>query len=221
LAGTPAATAGDTVLAFFRDHPADILGLTPDDLSHGLRLALDKSALRQTIGLDTLQANSLMVHSPDGNADAHAILKQATTMLVPYCAKPAWCKWRHQDDCVECGKCEVGDAYRQARERNMRVTTITNYEHLLATLAEMKAANTPAYVGMCCSNFFIKRHRAFHDSGIPAVLMDISGANCYELQQEDQAYAGTFQAEAQIDTEVLRKVMGQVPVCERYADKIA
>ena len=29
-------------------------------------------------------------------------------MLVPYCAKPDWCKWRHLDGCTECGLCEVG-----------------------------------------------------------------------------------------------------------------
>jgi lipoate-protein ligase A len=139
-------------------------------------------------------------------------------MLVPYCAKPDWCKWRHQDGCTECGLCEVGEAYRLARERGMRVTTIVRYEHLVETLDRMKRDGEPAYVGMCCSNFFLKRHRAFRDAGIPAVLMDISGANCYELQQEDQAYAGTFQAKATLNEDLLRRVMRFVPPVRRESD---
>jgi len=132
-------------------------------------------------------------------------------MLLPYCAKPAWCKWRHEDDCVECGKCEVGDAYRLARERNMQVTTITDYEHLTVTLGQMKSDGVAAYVGACCSQFFIKRHHAFREAGMAAVLMDISGANCYELKQEESAYAGQFQAEARLDADMLAKVMQHVP----------
>ena len=64
-------------------------------------------------------------------------------------------------DCVECGKCEVGDAYLMARERNMEVVTITNFEHLASTLADMKAAGVESYVGMCCGEFFLKRE---HDT---------------------------------------------------------
>jgi lipoate-protein ligase A len=211
LAGAAVAGAGDAVIAFYRDRPADMLGFTPEDVRQVLQLALDKSPLRETLGLNNAQANSLMVYSPDPGDDAQSILDRATVMLVPYCAKPSWCKWRHQDDCVECGKCEVGDAYHMARERNMQVTTITHYEHLVTTLEDMKAAGTPAYVGMCCGSFFIKRHRAFRDAGMPTVLMDINGATCYELKQENLAYAGTFQAEARLDLEVLRQVMRKVP----------
>jgi len=46
---------------------------------------------------------------------------------------------------------------------------------------------------------------------MPALLMDISGANCYELQQEDQAYAGKFSAQATLDGALLQKVMQYVP----------
>lgn len=120
----------------------------------------------------------------DGRKLTSAILAQASIMLLPYCAKPAWCEWRYLDDCTECGKCEVGDAYRLARERNMQVTTITGYEHLTATLGRMKRDGVAAYVGACCGQFFIKRHHAFREAGMAAVLMDISGANCYVLRAE-------------------------------------
>ncbi len=132
-------------------------------------------------------------------------------MLLPYCAKPPSCTWRHRDGCSECGLCEVGTAYALARKRNMEVITVTNYEHLVTTLAALKRRGVKAYVGVCCSNFFIKRYSAFAEAGMPALLLDLSGSNCYELQQEAQAYAGTFQAQAKLDATLLARVMKFVP----------
>lgn len=210
LRGLPLAHVRYEAGKFLREQPADMAGGGMHDLLQLLDLALDKLAARQAMNLTPGQANSLMVYNPTAVATPD-ILRQASVMLVPYCAKPTWCKWRHQDGCAECGLCEVGEAYRLARERQMQVTTVTRYEHLVETLAEMKEKGTQAYVGMCCSNFFIKRHRAFQEAGMPAVLMDISGANCYELKQENQAYAGTFAAEAKLDAEMLHQVIKFVP----------
>ena len=211
LAGLPLAEAEASARAFFDGFPCDLLGFAPEDLCRVLRLALAKLDQQRDFGLSPAQANGLMVLGSEAALDTPAILAQATVMLLPYCAKPAWCKWRHQDDCVECGKCEVGDAYRLARERNMQVTTITNYKHLTSTLVQMKCDGVAAYVGACCRQFFIKRHHAFHKADMAAVLMDISGANCYELKQEESAYAGQFQAEASLDADMLAKVMQHVP----------
>ena len=211
LAGLPLGLARRFMARFFQEHPSDMVGFAAEDLARLLELVADKSAATRVLGLERAEANALMVFDAGGQDGARQILEKATAMLVPYCAKPAWCKWRHLDGCSECGLCEVGEAYKLARERGMQVTTVTRYEHLVETLAEMKRRRVPAYVGMCCSNFFIKRHRAFREAGMPAVLMDVSGANCYELRQEDQAYAGTFSAEARIDAAVLHKLMRFVP----------
>jgi lipoate-protein ligase A len=211
LAGLALAEAEAAARAFFAGFPCDLLGFDPEDLCRVLRLALNKLDQQREFGLSPAQANGLMVLDSEAERDAPAILAQATVMLLPYCAKPSWCQWRHQDDCVECGKCEVGDAYLLARERNMQVTTITDYEHLTATLRQMQSDGVAAYVGACCSQFFIKRHQAFREAGMAAVLMDISGANCYELKQEESAYAGQFQAEARLDADQLAKVMQHVP----------
>jgi lipoate-protein ligase A len=211
LAGLPVGLADQCVADVLRRSPVDTVGVEPRDIQLALRLVTDKQSARESMGLSADQVNAVMVYSPEERDEIKRILERATVMLVPYCAKPAWCKWRHLDGCAECGLCEVGTAYRLARERGMRVTTITNYEHLVSTLAEMKADVTPAYVGMCCGEFFIKRHRAFRDAGMPAVLMDISGATCYELKQEDHAYAGRFRAEAKLDEELVGKVMRFVP----------
>lgn len=210
LAMAPVSSLGGRLDDFFRVHPHDMLGFTPEDIRHVLHLALDRRAQRKRFALSNAQANTLMVHAPHSQ-EAAAIVGAASVMLVPYCAKPSWCKWRHRDGCPECGQCEVGEAYRLARERGMRVITITNFEHLEKTLGALRARGTEAYVGMCCRHFYLKREYAFREAGIPAVLMDITGANCYELQQEDLAYEGKFEAQAHLDLDVLRKVMERVP----------
>lgn len=207
--GLPAGLARRYAEDFWRHHSPEVVGAGAEDFARVVELLAEKRAAAAELGLSEAQANALMLHGERGGP--RETLERATAMLVPYCAKPAWCKWRHLDGCSECGLCEVGEAYRLARERGMEVTTITRYEHLVATLADLRSRRVPAYVGMCCSNFFIKRQRAFREAGIPALLMDISGANCYELKQEDQAYAGRFSAEAKLDLDVLRRVMRLVP----------
>ncbi len=211
LAGLPVALATEAVGHWSRRHAAQTVGFQAADIVRLLEQLADKQHLMQRHRFSAREANALMPYCANGVGGTEAVLRRASVMLVPYCAKPVWCKWRHLDGCSECGKCEVGDAYRLARERNMQVTTITNYEHLVATLRAMKAGGVAAYVGMCCSNFFVKRYRAFADAGMPAVLMDISGANCYELKQESAAYAGNFQAEARLDRDLLAQVARLMP----------
>jgi len=188
----------------------DTAGFTPADLVKLIDRAASKWSMQEWLGLTPEQTSGLMLAG--GKNDPAAALARANVMLVPYCAKPSWCKWRHTMDCVECGKCEVGDAYLMARERNMEVVTITNFEHLANTLADMKKAGVESYVGMCCGEFFLKRHHAFRDSGMEAVLLDIEGATCYELKEEQLAYAGKFEAEAALDIDAVKKVMAKVPV---------
>ncbi len=210
LRGWPARSCTERLSAFFQRQTLQTVGFQAEDVDRVLQAALDRNEQEARLGLDRNQANTLMVHGP-GTQKAHAVLARASVMLVPYCAKPPGCKWRHRDGCPECGQCEVGDAYRLARERGMRVVTITNFEHLQRTLAEMTSDGVEAYVGMCCSNFYLKRQFAFDQAGVPAVLMDISGANCYELRQEEQAYAGTFAAQAHLNGDVVERVMQFVP----------
>jgi lipoate-protein ligase A len=210
LRGISAEHVEDAIRRVIGNEAGNLPGAGVEDFIGLTRTLLDKQRGCEALGLTRKQASRLMIHSP-GNAAAGSILERASVMLVPYCAKPAWCELRHQDDCSECGLCEVGEAYRLGRERGMTVKTIVRYEHLVETLKEIRAGGASAYMGMCCSHFFIKRHRAFRDSGMDALLMDIDGANCYELRQEDQAYAGTFQAEAFLDEPLLQRIMEFVP----------
>jgi len=211
LEGVPMPQIGERVAGFMRRHPPDAVGFGAADIEQLLLQLADKHRFAQRSGLGIAGVNALMPYAPAAGIDSAALLSKASVMLVPYCAKPVWCAWRQRDGCAECGLCEVGTAYALARDRNMQVTTITDYEHLETTLAGLKARGVEAYIGMCCSNFFIKRYRAFAEAGVPALLMDTSGANCYELQQEEQAYSGTFRAQARLDTALLTQVMKFVP----------
>jgi lipoate-protein ligase A len=211
LRGSPVPQLGQRISDCLRRCPPEAFDFGAAELTQLLLQLADKHRFAVDSGMEPARASALMPCIPAAGPDTSTLLAQASVMLVPYCAKPAWCKWRHRDGCTECGMCEVGAAYALARERNMQVTTITNYEHLVATLGTLKANRVQAYLGMCCSHFFIKRYRAFAEAGVPALLMDISGSNCYELQQEAQAYSGTFSAEARIDTGLLAHVMRFVP----------
>ena len=207
LEGVPVAELRARLAAFFALEDAELLGFGPSDLAQVLGRALARLDEERDFGLLPGRANSLMVHACE-RVSARDIARRASVMLVPYCAKLPACKWRRRDGCTECGLCEVGEAYRLARERGLRVISINNYEHLCRTLDDLKREGVEAYLGMCCAQFYLKRNRAFSEAGIPAVLMDVSGSNCYELHQEEQAYAGTFEAKAELDIALLEKVMG-------------
>lgn len=210
LTGTPVADLAARAADWLAAEAPDSAGFAPADVVKLIERAASKWSMQEWLGLSPQQTSGLML-AGEGASPASA-LERANVMLVPYCAKPSWCKWRHTVDCVECGQCEVGDAYLMARERNMEVVTITNFEHLADTLKEMKASGVESYVGMCCGEFFLKRHHAFRDSGMEAVLLDIEGATCYELKEEQMAYAGKFTAEAALDLDAVQKVMAKVPV---------
>lgn len=208
LTGTDLGEAAPGLEALLARGPFEGLGFGVNDLIAVVGQAAARPGLQARLGLTREAANGVMVH---GEPNVEKTLQRAEVMLVPYCAKPTWCSWRHKDGCPECGQCEVGDAYRLARERGMEVVTITRFEHLQETFSRMRQAGVGAYVGMCCGNFYQKRHFAFEQAGMDAVLLDIRGANCYELRQEDQAYAGRFEAQAELDGEAVARVMRFVP----------
>ena len=204
---TPCMIEGAVHRVFSVDR-AEPVGFSVADVTRVLALALETDAFKRRHGLGDAR---LMLYDDGSGQPVEMTLARAGAMLVPYCAKPNWCKWRHHEGCSECGLCEVGEAYRLGRERGMAVLTVTSYEHLRATLRALKTSGTQAYIGMCCSHFFVKRHAAFQEAGMPALLMDISGSNCYELGQESLAYAGKFEANASLDGALLSRVVQWVP----------
>ena len=130
-------------------------------------------------------------------------------MLLPYCAKPRWCDYRHLDDCGECGGCTVGDAYRLAYQKGMIPITITSFELLRDTLLWC-AQNGYTYIGHCCYEFYEKRYEIFRKAsqeGAKGVLFDIVGTTCYSLgvEEEEKAYHGEFTVELDLIKEDLYK----------------
>jgi lipoate-protein ligase A len=187
------------------------VGLEGEDFITAMRMALEKAAYPKEMGINVEDANSVYpVNLPEGKT-MKDVLADASVMLLPYCAKLPECKFRFTQGCTECGMCTIGDAYKLAREKNIDAVTIVKFEHLQATLSDMKKRGVKSYIGMCCEEFYIKRQKAFADAGIPGVLMDIDGRTCYELQEEKEAYSGTFEALADLKPQLVESVMKFVP----------
>ena len=81
--------------------------------------------------------------------------------------------------------------------------TIINYENLVEILNELKNKNISSYIGFCCKEFYIKRNKAFKDSGIKALLIDISSPLCYNYKKEEDAYKGVFAGETLLNANIL------------------
>ncbi len=183
----------------------DTIGVARADFLALARLGIGRYRIGQRLGWDA--ARRITVFSPTRDRDIDALLAGVGAVLLPYCAKPTWCKWRHRDGCPECGQCAIGEAYHMARARDLRVVTITHYEHLRAVLAELKAEGVESFLGVCCTDFFLKRDYAFVEAGLGAVFLDIEGDTCYTLRAEDAAYVGRFEAQAFLDPRLLTQVL--------------
>ncbi len=133
-------------------------------------------------------------------------IKGAKFILLPYCAKKAGCVYRNVDNCASCGECETGIAYKFAKKYNINPKTIINYENLVETLIELKDKNVESYIGFCCKEFYIKRNKAFIESGIKALLIDISSPLCYHYNKEEDAYNGIFQEETKLGVNILESL---------------
>ncbi len=130
----------------------------------------------------------------------------AKAILLPYCAKKKDCSFRNTDFCSSCGDCEIGVAYNFAKKYNLLPKTVINYENLIETFEMLKDMNIDSYIGFCCKEFYIKRNKAFRDSGLKALLIDISSALCYQYKQEEDAYNGQFKEETSLGVSVLKNI---------------
>lgn len=150
-------------------------------------------------------------------------IEKAKVMLLPYCAKPRWCDYRHLDDCGECGGCTIGDAYRLAYQKGMIPITITSFELLRDTLLWC-AQNGYTYIGHCCYEFYEKRYEIFRKAsqeGAKGVLFDIVGTTCYSLgvEEEEKAYHGEFTVELDLIKEDLYKSLSVKEDVKRKEEK--
>lgn len=200
----------EVIRGFFEDRRPVIPGVSVDDWVQVFREALRKRELSH-LGLTQQEANQL--HAING---ALKNLSDASVLLLPYCAKLASCKLRHEKDCLSCGQCTVGVAYELARQYNLEPITIVNFEDLLTTLGEMKDKGVKGYLGCCCEPFFVKHRKDFERAEIPGLLINIDNTTCYDLDRVDEALQGEFKEETELKLELLHKVIaGSRSTCDR------
>ncbi|NPA41542.1 MAG: DUF116 domain-containing protein [Aquificae bacterium] len=207
LKHTPIQDVEKRIREFFKNREFESVNLTVDDFVEAVMFPLRKLEA-QDLGLKKKELNKV-IGSIGGSLKEN--IKKAKVMLLPYCAKPAWCDYRHTDDCGECGGCTVGDLYRMAYERGMIPITITSFEMLRDTL-QWCAKNGYTYIGHCCYEFYEKRYEIFRKAkewGANGVLIDIIGTTCYDLgvEEEEKAYHGEFQVELDLFVEDSAKLL--------------
>ncbi|WP_457600554.1 lipoyl protein ligase domain-containing protein [Hydrogenivirga sp.] len=216
LKHTPVQEVERRVREFFDKNRFESVNLTVDDFVEAVMFPLRKLEA-QELGIEKKSLNKV-IGSIGGGLKEN--IKKARVMLLPYCAKPAWCDYRHTDDCGECGGCTVGDLYRIAYERGMIPITITSFEMLRDTL-QWCAENGYTYVGHCCYEFYEKRYEIFRkakDWGANGVLIDIVGTTCYDLgvEEEEKAYHGEFQVELDLFVEDSEMILSLKEKVEKH-----
>ena len=203
LKHTPLSDVEKRIREFFSSREWEGLNLSVEDFVEAILFPLRKVEGLE-LGIEKKRLNNIIASIGGGLIEN---LQKAKVMLLPYCAKPRWCDYRHLDDCGECGGCTVGDAYRLAYQKGMIPITITSFELLRDTLLWC-AQNGYTYIGHCCYEFYEKRYEIFRrasEEGAKGVLFDIVGTTCYSLgvEEEERAYHGEFTVELDLIKEDL------------------
>jgi lipoate-protein ligase A len=205
LKNTPIGDLKETLHEFFIEKRPRFLGLSEADFYQAIYEALEKI---EYAGLTIDEANSIFAV----NDSFKDLLNNNKVLLLPYCAKLPECKFRSKDFCAKCGKCTIGKAYELGEEKNMRVISICSFEHLVETFKQLKSEGIQKYIGCCCEAFFEKRQKAFRESGLGGLLIDIDSSTCYELGKEKEAYDGVFLQQTDVNLDLLRKIIEKVGV---------
>jgi lipoate-protein ligase A len=192
----------DLIQRFFRERKISCYYLKEEDFIIPISEAIDKAGYVK-LGFSIEEADS--INSINGSLINN--LQKAEVLLLPYCGKKIDCKYRNREGCSECGECSSGEAFRLARENNLKVITILNYKHLKSTLLKIKKEKIPSYIGCCCQAFFNKRQNIFRNIGIGGVLLDIDDSTCYELNKEEEALRGEFSSQTNIKIKILKRLL--------------
>ena len=207
LKHTPIKDVERRIREFFEQKEFESVNLKVDDFVEAVLFPLRKLEAEE-LGIEKKSLNRI-IGSIGGSLKEN--IKNAKVMLLPYCAKPTWCDYRHTDDCGECGGCTVGDLYRMAYEKGMIPITITSFE-MLRDVLRWCGENGYTYIGHCCYEFYEKRYEIFKKAkewGANGVLIDIIGTTCYDLgvEEEEKAYHGEFQVELDLYVEDSEKIL--------------
>ncbi len=207
LKHTPVQDVERRIREFFEKNTFESVNLKVDDFVEAVLFPLRKLEA-EDLGIEKKSLNKI-IGSIGGSLKEN--IKKAKVMLLPYCAKPTWCDYRHTDDCGECGGCTVGDLYRMAYEKGMIPITITSFE-MLRDVLRWCGENGYTYIGHCCYEFYEKRYEIFRKAkewGASGVLIDIIGTTCYDLgvEEEEKAYHGEFQVELDLYVEDSERIL--------------
>lgn len=219
LKHTPIKDIEARVREFFSQREWEGLNLTVEDILEAILFPLRKLE-GVDLGIEKKRLNNIIASIGGGLIEN---IEKAKVMLLPYCAKPRWCDYRHLDDCGECGGCTIGDAYRLAYQKGMIPITITSFELLRDTLLWC-AQKGYTYIGHCCYEFYEKRYEIFRrasQEGAKGVLFDIVGTTCYSLgvEEEEKAYHGEFTVELDLIKEDLYKSLSVKEDVKREEEK--
>lgn len=182
---------------------ARVPGVSPGDFVRLMLSAMEKTRY-EDVGISPTEAND--VYPIAGSLGEH-LARGFDHLLLPYCAKDPACGYRKREGCEKCGGCSVGSAYDLAEECGVRPMTIQNFEHLMATLEELKLKGARGYIGCCCEAFYCKHLEDLKQTGVPGILVDIDSQTCYDLGREREALDGTFEGWTELKLDLLRKLI--------------
>ena len=89
----------------------------------------------------------------------------------------------------------------------MDVISITSFEDLMNTLANLRNEGVTAFLGCCCEPFYVRHREDFERSGLRGILVDIDNTTCYELDRMKEAYHGRFDRQTSLNLPLLQKVL--------------
>ena len=189
---------------FFATEDIQIPGVTAADVVRTLHDALEKMTYFQyDIHPDEVNYVFSVVEPLAEIVESRDI----QDLLLPYCAKLTDCSYRYEEGCAQCGGCGIGDAFSLAEKYGLTPISIQSYEHLEETLERLKQEGAEAFLGSCCEPFYAKHKDDFERIGLPGILVDVDSSTCYDLGQEEDAYAGQFENQTYLKMDLLERVV--------------
>lgn len=193
----------EVVYDFFKKEKGLFPDILPSDFIDAVYEAVKKVECLKC-GISSPEANRIF--TVNGTFD-EIIKKKPSYLLLPYCAKLADCELRHKRECGDCGECAFGDVYRLASEKGLNPVTITSFEDLMETLADMESKGIKSYIGSCCKQFYVKHRKDFEMAGLSGILIDIENTTCYDLGKENDAYSGIFKGQTELDAGLISNIL--------------
>lgn len=192
------------VYEFFEENEVDMPGITPDDIVEVIMEAVRKAGYARELGIPVDEANYMY---PVTRAADSVLKGECDYLLLPYCAKHVDCGYRRREDCVACGLCTVGEAYKLAEKAKLKPITIVNFEHLMETLERIRRSGGRGFIGCCCEAFYQKHRDDLDRAGVPGIIISIEDKTCYELGKQEEAYRGGFEVQTRLRLGLLSRVI--------------